>query len=275
MSKTLLAVLALGLFNTSLAQDQIFYKSTSFENSDYSLLIDDAVSTYGSTKFKLKIINKTADFLILKPAECVFKINGKNSSSIDNDLIIPPNGTDSRVMTLPGTDFDRVLNYSFVLSGMYKISTSGTVVKAPDFTLPGGEILVFKVGDAYTCTMDTLVKLSEKTSVTFDCLYEGAKIGMINPAKTAVKIPNGNEYPNARTNDANPSTKGKSDILMLTKGQAAKIILEWGRMPGGKATDMAKIEMAILFKDAFSETTRQKLGGLTLELKYDEVKNKQ
>ena len=261
--------------NLSFAQDQVFFKNTTFENADFSVVIDNASSTYGEAKFKIQITNKTSDFLILKPAECVFKINGKNFSSIDNDLFIPPNSTDSRNMSLPGTNFNKVQNYSFVLSGLYKISTSGTKFKAADFKLPASEVLVFKAGDFFNCTMDTLIKTTDKTSVTFSCLYEGDKIGLIDPSKTYLKVPNGNEYPNQKINAANPATKSKSDILMLTKGQTIKTTLEWTKMPGGKGNDMAKLDLVVLFKETFGETTRQRLGGLVLELKYDEVKNKQ
>ncbi len=275
MNKFLLTFFAFGILGFSHAQDQLFYKSTTFENGDYSLILDDAVSTYGSTKFKLKIANKTADFLVLKPAECVFKINGKNSSSIDNDLVIQPNSSDSRVLTMPGSGFDKVLNYTFVMSGLYKISTGGAAIKANDFKLPPAETMVMRAGDVFFCTMDTLIKLSEKTSVTFDCLYSGDKIGMIDLSKITVKLPNGNEYPNQKLNANNPATKGKTDFVMLSKGQTQKITFEWGRMPGGKATDMSKIELVILAHDAFTETTKQRTGALPLELKYDEVKNKQ
>src|SRR5258708_7687095 len=123
MKKFIFSCFAFCILGYSHAQEQVFYKSNTFENSDYSLVIDDAVSTYGSTKLKLKITNKTSDFLVLKPAECVFKINGKNSSSIDNDLIIAPNSAGSRVLSLPGSNFNQEQNYTFVMSGLHNIST--------------------------------------------------------------------------------------------------------------------------------------------------------
>jgi hypothetical protein len=271
MSKTLLALLALGLFNIGMAQDQVYYKSTTFETPDYTIVIEDAISTYGSAKFKLKLTNKTSDFLLLKPSECVFKINGKNSSTIDNELIVGPNATDTRNFSLPGNGMSSVRDYIFVLSGIYKIGTNGTVLKTPDFKIPPAETMVVKAGvEEFICTMDTLIKQSEKTFVAFDVEYTGSKIGMINTSKPTLKLPNGNEFPNQKVIE-----KGKTPYITLLKGQKEKISMEWNRLPGGKATDMAKLDMTIVFKETFSETTRQKMPNITFELKYDEVKNTQ
>jgi hypothetical protein len=154
---------------------------------------------------------------------------------------------------------------------VYKISTSGTVLKTPDFKIPPAETMVVKAGvEEFICTLDTLIKQSDRTFAAFDIEYTGSKIGMINTSKIGLKLPNGTEYPNQKVLE-----KGKSPYVTLLKGQKDKISMEWSRLPGGKATDMAKLDMNIVFKETFSETTRQKMPNITFELKYDEVKNTQ
>ncbi|MGZ3883348.1 MAG: hypothetical protein ACXVPQ_06825 [Bacteroidia bacterium] len=252
--------------------DKIFYLNTTVEGSDFTLTADNAVSTAGETKVKLKITNKTSDFLILKPEECVFKINGAEFRPNDKMLVIDPNGTDFRVLNIKGTDFNKVKDYSLTVSGIYKVSTSGTVIKADDFKLPASAN-DFKAGD-FSCTMGNLYKETDKTTAKFKCVYNGNKVGMINPAKAALKFPDGAERANEKTNAKTVLSKNKTDIVMLMKGQDDNITTEWNRQEGGKATDMQKLELSIVWRDAFTEAVPVKLGSETLELKFDAVKSK-
>ena len=58
--------------------DKLFYKDIIKETGDITITVDNAVSTAGETKFKLKITNKTNDYMIYKPTESKFIVNGKN-----------------------------------------------------------------------------------------------------------------------------------------------------------------------------------------------------
>ncbi len=272
MKKTFATALAICVISASFAQDKIYYKNATAENGDFSITIDNAVSTKVETKCKVKITNKTADFLILKPEECIFTINGKEMKCSEKTLIIQPNSSDFRVMNLKAEDLNKVKDYNFTVGGIYKVSTSGTALNAPDFKLPPSTN-DFKAGD-FSCSMSSLSKETDKTSVKFKCAYNGAKVGFINPTKAAVKMPNDAERANEKTNASSVLTKGKSDILMLMKGDSENITLEWNRMQGGKSTDMQKVDMTILWRDCFTEAVPEKLKSETLELKYDEVKSK-
>ena len=59
--------------------EKIYYKDTKIETADYTLIVSNAVSTDAETKFKIKIVNKTNTFLIYKPEESKFNINGKTA----------------------------------------------------------------------------------------------------------------------------------------------------------------------------------------------------
>src|SRR3954471_23127560 len=78
--------------------EKIFYKDATLDGNDVIILADNAVSTAGETKFKLKITNKTADFIILKPEECTFMIGGKEVKATEKMLVISPNENDFRII---------------------------------------------------------------------------------------------------------------------------------------------------------------------------------
>ena len=77
--KTILTVASILLMTVSAyAQnfEKLFYKDLVKETNEFTLTIDNAVSTVAETKFKFKVTNKTNDYIIYKPVESKFIING-------------------------------------------------------------------------------------------------------------------------------------------------------------------------------------------------------
>src|SRR6202012_1229257 len=97
--------------------EKIFYKDTKIETADYTLLISNAVSTDGETKFKLKIVNKTNSYLIFKPEESKFTINGATVDVKEKQMMIDPFESESKVINLKGEGYNKVKNYSFLAAG--------------------------------------------------------------------------------------------------------------------------------------------------------------
>ena len=268
MRKVLLASVALGILFTATAQEEVkyeklYYKDSKVETNDLVITVDDAVSTAAETKFKLKITNKTADYIIYKPEESKFIINGKEFKPTEKWLIILPNESDFRVVNLKGADYNAVKNYSFVLDGLYKVPSTKGVVTVPDFKLPPSQN-DFKA-DNFSCTLVKLVKESDKTEVKFKCAYNGNKIGFVFPSKASVKMPDGKEYANG---------KSKSRPILLLRGESDDFILKWDRMEGGKAMDMQIVEMIIKWNETFLEADTEKMKSETIELGFDEVMSK-
>lgn len=265
MKKIVLVSLAVCMACTAIAQkevkyEKLYYKDLKSETGDLTIIVDNAVSTDGETKFKLKIINKTPDYIIYKPEESKFVINGKEQKPSEKWLIISPNESDYRIINLKGTGYNLVKSYSFVLDGLYKVSSSAKGIAAPDFKLPPAQN-EFKA-DNFTCTLGKLTKESDKTEAKFKCAYNGNKIGFIFPNKVSVKMPDGSERANA---------KSKSKAIMLLKGESDDITLKWERMEGGKAMDMQKVDMIIKWNESFSEVDPEKMKSETLELAFDEA----
>lgn len=238
---------------------KIFYKDTRLETKDAIIEIKDAVSTEKETKFKLKITNKTSDYLVFKPNESVFTIDGKEFKPTEKNLFIDPNESESRVINIKGS-FNNVRNYSYLVEGLYRASAEGTVIKAADFKLPAAAN-EFKAG-GFKCSLLKVNKETDATKVKFNLSYDGDKIGIFNPKRVSVLMPTGAEYANADR---------KADAIILLKGMDDNFTLEWTRMPGGSKEDMQKVDMMINWKDAFTETTLQKSEAKKASLDIDEA----
>jgi hypothetical protein len=268
MKKLFTFLMAAVTINVAVAQkkekevkyEKLFYKDVKMDAGDISISVDNAVSTEGETKFKLKIINKTGDYIIYKPEESKFIVNGKEMKATEKWLTISPNESNFRIINLKGAGFNSIKNYSFVLDGLYRVVVAEKSIAAPDFRLPASQN-DFKA-EKFTCTLSSLTKESDKTEAKFKCAYNGDKIGFVYPSKAAVKMPDGNEYANA---------KSKASGIMLSKGQEDSFTLQWDRMEGGKAMDMQKVEMIIKWREAFNEASLEKMKSETIELEFDEA----
>lgn len=270
MKKLVLAVIAVTSLLTASAQkekkyDKLYYKNIILETNEVTISVDNAVSTDGETKFKLKITNKTADYIMFKPEECKFIVNGKESKPTEKPKTIEPNSSDWLIVNLKGAGYNSVKNYTFEIGGLYKVSTSGTVVKADDFRLPATKN-DFKAG-SFGLNLSKLTKESGKTEAKFDCAYNGDKVAIVFPSKMGLKMPDGNEY-------ASVQPKGllaKKGPILMTKGQTEGLTGNWERMQGGKAMDMQKVEMFIKWNETFTEVTPEKLKNETLTFEFDEA----
>jgi hypothetical protein len=268
MKKIIIVFAALFSFSNSMyAQKnekkykEIHYTDVSREFDDIIVSTNNALSNKDMTKFKLKIVNKTKDLIIYKPEESYIKLNKKEVKPKEKWLIIDPIDSDYRVVNVLGSDF--LKPYSYFLEGVYKVSTNGKVIETPDFNLPPSQN-EFTTG-GFTCLMTSLVKETDKTEAKFDCRYTGDKIGIIQPNRAAVKMPDGSEIANEKT---------KPSPIMVMKGKSESITLKWNRMQGGKATDMQKIKMIILWRNTFTEADAVKVKAETLEFQIDEALSK-
>ncbi|MES2593246.1 MAG: hypothetical protein V4608_15290 [Bacteroidota bacterium] len=240
--------------------EKLYYKNATAENSEVSILIDNAVSTAGETKLKLKITNKTNDYIIYKPEESIFIINGKEMKPKEKWLILSPNESDFKVVNMKGENYNAVKNYAFTVAGLYKVTVGDKAITAPDFKLPPSKN-DFKAGN-FDCSLVKVYKETDATDAKFKCTYTGNNVGFIYPAKIAVKMPDGNDYANA---------KAKSKPVMLMKGEEDTFTLHWDKFNGGKAMDMQFVEMMIKWNDAFAEGTTEKMKSETIQLEFDQA----
>ena len=256
MKKILLTfVVIIGLaLNSATAQKETRYKDAKVESDYVTIDLTDAVSNDAGTKFKLKIQNKTSDYIIYKAEESKFVINGTEVQPKEKMLIIEPNETGSRIINIKGA-YNTVKNYSFIVNGLYKVSPSGNTISAPDFKLPASQN-AFTAGN-FNCSMADLEKKTDKTTVKFKCVYNGDKMGFIYLSKVAVKMPDGNEY---------ASTHTKTKPILFLRGDDDRFTLNWEKMKGGKEMDMQLVDMMVVWHDVFVEAPLQKIKGATVEM---------
>lgn len=264
MNKHLILTAALiGLLGQTQSQtkyEKIAYKEAKVEGNEMTVSTRDIVSTKAVTKFQLRIENKT-DFLLLYKAEESRLIlpGGKELTPKEKALVIYPGETNYRVINFPGPDF-MIPDYSYKVDGVYKVSEIEKIVPAPDFILPAATN-EFRAGN-FSCMLLKYEKETDKTSVKFECRYNGDKVGVINAGRASAKLPDGTEIGNAKL-------QPKSDVLV--KGETQRFTLVWNRMEGGKENDMQKIKMTILWRNTFIEATQVKLEPVRVDMKIDEA----
>lgn len=265
MKKTFALFLStLLLVNTVSAQNykKIFYRDQVIENNDVKIMVIDAVATIVGVKFKIRIYNKTNDYIVYKPSESAFKISGKDYHPEEKWLIIRPNDDDSKVIDLKGPNYMIAENFNFVMEGMYKFSTDVKGVNAEDFKLPA-EKNDFKAG-GFDIVLVRNKKTTARTDATFRVKYVGDKVGIFEPNKVAMKMSDEKEYANYHSN---------KKPMIFAKGEEDDITVAWKDIPSNSG-DMQKAEMTILWKDAFKEVTPDKMLPLTLTVMFDEETTK-
>ncbi len=237
----------------------IFYAEVTVATNEVNVEIKDAVSRIEFSKFKIKLSNKTTDYIVYKPKESTFKIAGADFTPNDKMLLIQPSDKDGKVLDVKGNGKNlHVDDYQFVLAGLYKIKADAPSVAVPNFKLPAS------VNDITTGSFKIeLLKINKETKETkavFKVTYTGKGYGLVDANKIGVKIDNGQEFANAK----------KQEALLLASGESGKFETLF-TIPG-KIADMQFANMEILWRNTFSESDLQKLEGLTIDLKIDEGK---
>jgi hypothetical protein len=258
MKKNILAIIVLVCYTTLQAQNykKVFYKDQTVENKDVRIIIVDAVATDGGVKFKMKVKNLTNDYIIYKPSESAFKIDGKSVNPNEKWMIISPNDDESRVIDLKGAGYKKAADFQFVMDGVYKASSNAKGVPAPDFKLPASQN-EFKAGD-FTVTLDKAKKETARTDAKFNVKYTGSQIAIFEPNKVAMKMPDGKEYANYHAD---------KKAQLLNSGDVS-FTVAWKDIPKTSG-DMQFAEMIILWRDAFKETTPLKIDAPAITVAFD------
>jgi len=256
MRNILLLLLLVSASSAMAKGDKASYKDKTVENKDYDIHIVDAVATEAYTKFKIKINNKTNETMVLKTQDIIFIIGGKEyHPTAEKTLTIGPSSEESKVVDLKGAGFV-IDKYSIKIACLYRARVEGKALSVPDFKLPASAN-DFTVG-GFKCTMTKQVRKTDVTEVFFDCNYTGAKIGLVNPSKAALKMPNGRVYANMH----------RGHPLMLSKGESGEIKLVWKKIPVSDG-DMQFVDMHIQFGEAFAEARLDKVPDTIIDIERD------
>ncbi len=258
MKKSILMLTTLLIAITASAQQykKMGYLNADFENKEVKITADDPVSTEKFIKVKLRIKNKTNDYMVLDASKCAFIVNGKELKTEEKILLISPNDNDFRVIDLKGSGL-MVESFQLVVAGLSRFPADSKGIEAPNFKLPPS-MNDFSAGP-FKVNMVKFNKETQRTDVKFKAVYAGEKIGIFEPSQVAMRMPDGKEF-------ANYKSDKKSLIFM--QGEEDTFTTTWlndGMVGSG---DMQLVDMLILWRSAFKEVTPVPMDTQTLEVKF-------
>lgn len=239
--------------------EKFFYKDAIIETDDYKLYIVDAVAVGGYSKFKIKVFNKTNDYLFVKPAEFMYKSEKNTVGNNEKGFVVLPNDENSKVVDFKGKGM-QVNNFEIEVKGIYKVSAGGKTIDVPNFDLPPSKN-DFTTGN-FTCTLKKHEANTDKASAKFECAYNGDNIGIINPYKSACIMPNGVDNANSK----------KSNGILLEKGKMDDFTVVFNEILG--AGDLQKKPIKIKWNDTFKESKLMRLNDSKIELTKDTEKKR-
>ncbi len=247
------------------------YQVKPIETDEVAISFSDTHSQQAFTHAKIKVTNKTTDYIVFKTKEAVFKYDfgdynpGVGGIFRSSNMMVLPKDSDTRILKVTGSTKFHVETLKLQLDGFYRVSSEGKTQEAPDFKLPAA-VNEFKAG-AFKVSLEKIKKETDETAVNFKCIYEGNDIGIVDPTKVVLKLENGQEY-------ANDNRKGKVELLL--PGEDIKFTVVF-HVPG-KVTDMQFANMLLVWKNAFIESKAVpfKVGTATFEFDpgMTEAKNK-
>jgi hypothetical protein len=236
---------------------QYVYKDVSFETDDYKIYIEDAVNVDTKAKFKIRVFNKTNDYLIFRPANLIFHIGASNLPGTDKQMIIMPNDEDWKVIDVKGSGLQEE-KYTVEISSVLKVPAGVAPIKVEDFNIPVSKN-DFTAG-AFKCNVKKAEAKTDKSSVKFECIYQGDGIGILAPSKVSAIMPKGQENANSSRNKGTLLERGKSDDFTV----------EIKELQG--SGDMQKEPFKLKWNDAFRDAKINPIKGGTITIELDPTK---
>ena len=238
------------------------FKVAKVETDDYIVEVTDIFVRMEEAKCKVKITNKTNDYLLWNPSESVFKFEFGEFKPKEKEVIIKPNDKESKVLNVSGDNRFHVETLSLDIKGMSKVAATGTMVMAPDFQLPAS-MNDFTAGP-FKVSLLAVDKKTDLTSGTFRVTYTGNDIGLVDANKIAVRTEKEQEFASARTD---------YKLQLLKKGDDDKFNFYF-KVPASHV-DMQFATMWIIFRNAFQESKKVAISGTSVVLEFDPVLTKE
>ncbi|HWZ22430.1 MAG TPA: hypothetical protein VNW06_07225 [Cytophagaceae bacterium] len=234
-----------------------YFKPVSADTKDVKIDVQDAVAAELFAKFKLKLTNKSSDYILYKPQESLFKLESGDFVPQDKKtILIQPLDKESKVIDMKAPAKNAHVDaYTFQLDGLYKIPVNAPASEAPNFSIPASSN-DFMVGN-FKVEMLSLKKTTAETNAKFKVTYSGNGMGLVEPKKLGFKIESGQIYANDKKEGGILLSKGESETFSAT------VHIE------GKTVDMQFANMTIVWKDTFKDCQIAKLEGATLNMVVD------
>jgi len=237
----------------------IYYKSVDpVDMGKYMLSFEKMTSRTAYTRVEVQIKNLTDDYLLVKKEESTFTINGQACHPPQKWIIINPNGDTEKKYKVEGETNYHVDNFSLKMDGIYVVPAKGKVHKAPNYKLPITEDRI-SFGD-FSLTLKKLKKKTKETYASFEVLYTGDDVGIVDVSKVGVVVPDKGkgEFSNSRS---------KNKVKLLHKGDKKTVTVVFN-IPASYS-DMQYANMEILWREAFQSSKATKAKSATVKFEID------
>ena len=239
------------------SKSTFYFKNAGFENDYYKIYIEEAVNKLEYAKFKILIINKTSDYLIYKPSEVIFSINGQKLTSDDRQFTIAPHEEAWKIINTKGKGLLES-KYEIIIQNLYKVSLStAKVVEVDNLYIPT-TMKSFTV-ENFQCNIQRLDIKKKKSRLKFVCVYKGDGIGIVETFKCIALLPKGYKSPNTW-----------SRTFLFEKDKWDEFIVDINEVSGGG--NMEKESFTIVWNDTFKESKIEPIKGGTIKMELDQAK---
>jgi hypothetical protein len=249
---TFFSILSLSVpAQNNLKYETIFFEDNTVETTQARFYVTGALSEKDVIKAKVKITNLTDKAIVVKPEECSYSTPKGELFSKDRWIIISPREQEAKVIDVKGEDI-KTDNTALKINGFYICNTTQTI---PGTSMPLPAMEEFNVGD-FKLKLDGFDQDGKEIMIKYKVRYMGEKIGLMTPSKVTLKSPTG-EFKNQKEKDKVFAFKKKEDFLI-----------------GFLFISDDKKNNTLMWNDAFSEATPEKLVDFSIPFKIDLVKTK-
>ena len=165
-----------------------------YETDLFKIEFSDAHSQKSFTIVKVKISNKSNDYLEIDPSKIKFKYDFGSFSPKVNTFLIEPKKSKSKTFKISGDNNFHVDKLELFLSGFSIIPTKGNKIDVDQFQLPASTNNIDVNG--LQCTLSKLSQETKETSAKFNCKNETGSFLIVNPSKLAVNSEKTSPYAN-------------------------------------------------------------------------------
>jgi hypothetical protein len=239
-----------------------YFKDASTQTKEVKIEGGDAVAMMEFVKFKLKLTNQTNDYILYKPQESLFKLEGTDFIPQDKKTIfIQPLDKESKVIDMKAPAKNAHVDaFQYKIDGFYRIPVDVTGIQTPNFKLPP-TTNSFTTGN-FQMELVNLKKETGETAAKFKLTYIGDGVGLVDPKK--ISATGKNHKNQSETTAANDK---KSGGIILYKGESDTFTATFHME--GKLVDMQLGTMEIIWNDTFKESKLVKLDGTVLDFVLD------
>lgn len=274
-----LLCLALFLPLLSNAQDpkheNHYEKLEPVETDAYKVSFSDQHSQKEFVFVKLKIENKTRDYLLFKPQEMSFSVPDEGEfHPKKGKIFIGPKEDESKTIKVTGDGNFHAEELTMKLAGLYRVSREGEVQEGEPFRLPAKKN-VFEVGDgSFECSLaGDVTQETDETVADFECSYYGDGVGLVDQRKVSVKTEEGKEFANKKKKGLLGKVAGKDPVKKLMDGEKTTVKTQF-EIPA----DVVDMQFATLFvhwNDCFQESIPEALEKQERKFVLDEAKTEE